>query len=1281
MGKTKWLLVALLCFSMVFVGCDCSCSKKKKKKTPPTLTITAGPNQPTTGTVPSGSTNVPILQFTVSANSVSNLNILSIVFQASGSGNDATMVTAVKLWRDADSNGTVTTGDTQINGNQTYVTDNGTVTFSGSPLRTINAGQSEVWLLTYDFVPTASGTFSATIASITAQTPAGGNAKTTGLSTPLSPTITTDPTGPVVVSAELQDTNSNGNGDPGEKIIVTFNRDLVVNGVSAANDFQLPVTNDSFGSGATYALGTTANQIVITLAAGCVITGKGTFNSANLTPGSPSGIDVKSPLSANAIEDTYGRDAQASTPVDIFTPFVPGTGTPATGLELNALDPAGQQSGNVIIQYIVAYANNTTNLTLTVEYYDGTTWKTATAATGSDALTFTASSRGDLRIFYWKSYTDMPNAGASTDYDIASLKFTLSDGTNSVSDTVSVKLDNKPQAVVIPPNQVVNVGEIATISAKNSFDPNPAAGSLSYTWTAGTFPSGSGASFTTIDYLATITPDLEGDYPVTLTVSKGGRTSDPLNLNLKAVKTTNYVGKIHLGNFGVGGASDFTPLMLGLLPASDIGAYGFQYNGIGFLNLAATSNPPVNLTAHSTPYLGWYATGGGTDYVFCGDVFGAGAPSNRFVSAWADYGTGSTTAYAGVINFTTTPAAGAGGFWNVTGTAVARAISCIRRQYTGSGGTSTTDEVAYVGYNGILLEVGSINPDNPAQPRLLSYASNINVQAGGIGIYAPGGTPTSLYVSCSTNPATGVHTIPITTVGTGSGSDGLNTATATLVSNWPANAVPRGIYIDNTNGFAYVAYSQTNADGGLAVINCTTKTVVLNYVVADPAVNSAPFQIEVIPADKVVLLTDPTNGKVYLIKVNNMANPTSCYLEYTFNLQGAYDVEYDDGGGRNRVLVTGSTTGDIYVLKGPWEFEWKIVDGSAANPANAFKFAIDPTNGNLCIVYSTGGDGIYFNRSTDGGLTWGTAVQVVASGSNPDFAIDSQGHIIVAYDDGDEIFIKRSTDGGATFSAASEVISENADQTLQRTKPSIVLDAVDNIIVAYEVVVSGETRVAVVKSVPHQNWLYWGYAGSTPVDNYVDDTAPGNATSADIVIVDGTNPLDRVAVVWTDGRNPSTDIYSDSAVNAGWLPTFGTDTNMSNMVAGNNASAPSASVDSNGALICAYQVSGGTSAIQFGASTIVDNATGTTRTSPHLVSVGTGSQTHYIVYVVDGKFVYLRKSEDDGASWSAASMISLYDSTKSKPQIATNRSASRMVGWLDERAGGGDVDVYFTRWK
>jgi hypothetical protein len=484
--------------------------------------------------------------------------------------------------------------------------------------------------------------------------------------------------------------------------------------------------------------------------------------------------------------------------------------------------------------------------------------------------------------------------------------------------------------------------------------------------------------------------------------------------------------------------------------------------------------------------------------------------------------------------------------------------------------------------------------------------------------------------------------------------------------------------VDNTNGFAYVAYYKSSGDGGLAVIKCTTKTVVLNYVLDDPTISTAPFQIKVIPADKVALLTDNTNGKVYLIKINDMANPTSCWLEYTFNLQGAYDVEYDDGGGRNRVLVTGSSTGDIYVLKGPWEFEKKIVDGSAANPVNAFKFAVDPTNGDLCILYGVQGDGLYFSRSTDGGLTWSTAVQVASGGNNPDFAIDSQGHIIVVYDDGDEIFIRRSTDGGANWSAESEVISENATAANPRTKPALALDAVDNIIVAYEVVVSGETRVAVVKSVPHQSWLYWGYS-SDGNDNYVDDTAPGNATAPDVVIVDGTTPLDSVGVVWADSRNPVADIYSDSAANAGWLPSFGTDVKLSDAGTGNNAGAPSAAVDSSGALICAYEVSGSTSAIRFGASTVVDDSTGTTRTSPHLVWVG--GEDLYIAYLVDGKFVYVRKSADNGATWTASYTISMYDSTKKTPRIATNRSGTRMVGWIDERAGGGDADVYFSRWK
>jgi len=1295
MKLSKWVLYFCLCGVMMLTSCECGCKKKKKKETPPTLTVTPGPNQPTDRTVPSGDTNVPILQFTVEANNVADLNVLSITFRASGTGDDATDVTAVKLWVDMDANGQVGGGDVQLNGSLTYGADDGTVTFMGAPLRSITAGTSEVWLLTYDFTPTADGTFTASIEDIQVETSTAGSATATGLGSPTPATVTTDPTGPQIVSAELDDANNNGLGDAGETIIVTFNSDVVVNGSDPAADFQLPVSGDTFGGGATYAAGPGSNQVTITLNGTPTITGTGVFDPTDVDPNSPSGIDVSDTMTADAIEDAYGRDAQASAPVDIFIPFKPGTG-PATGLELNVLEPAGQQSGNVVIQYIAAYSDDTTNLTLTVEYFDGSAWQTATTAMGSDPTTFTASEYGVLRIFYWDSYADMPNAGANSDYDGVPLRFTLSDGPNSIADTVSVQLDNKPQAIVVPPNQVVNVGADAMIDAKRSFDPANPTGALTYNWVQVDGPIGSAATPTYLDYLVMLTPDVAGDYVFELTVSNGTVTSDAITVKLTAVEMAMLKGYLDTSGAPIYDPQNTDPIPLaleprdfGLLPASDRGLYESQYNVFAYIDLAPTPAPEHYIftfdpdgagTTYPQQDITGYGIGyssGGNDYpIWLSDV--VGSENNRLIASGIDDGDG----WFWILGFTV--AGGievAGGItWIDPADPKERiyGIATMERTYTGSGGTSTTEDVVYLATNYGVGELGLINPDyDPSDPahdfpmQFLSNTGDTNFTATRIVLDRTGLVAWVTVIS----PSNGVAYIPITNVG-----ELGNYTTLTTVSGWDTDRTPTDILFNN--GYLYVSYVPSSGNGGIVVIDSSTQTISFEYEI--PFTDAFPYRLELL-SDGTLFATDPGNNKLYIMQVDDLSAPTSISLIGDISLEGAFDVEYDNGSGRDRLLVTGSSAMKIYALQGPWEFEWVIADGSAGNPMADFKFAIDPTTGDLCMVYEQTGSGIYFDRSTDGGITWsGSPVQVTASGTNPDFAIDSQGHIIVVYDDGaGKLWITRSTDNGANWESPTEVLSEDADATYTRSNPSITLDKVDNIIVAYEVNDGTNTRIGLVKSVPHQDWLYWGYVGTGNPDNLVDGST-ADATTPDVVVLDdGSSPLGKVAVVWADTRGGDSDIYSDTATDSGWLPDFAAADTVAADTAG-TATAPTAAVDTNDALIdaliFAYQEDDGAGHISIrynDATTVVDDSTGAAHTQPHIAVVD--HDTIYIAYLVDDKFIYVR--EWNGVDWSTVYAVSLFDSAKKSPQIATNRSGSRMVGWLDERAAAGDWDIYFTRWK
>ncbi len=135
----------------------------------PTLTITIGPNSPPAGTTYTKGSNRPMLQFVATAGSyqptsisdssepangppTEAVRITNITLQASGTGNDQTGITAVKVWLDANGNGQMDGGDTQV-GSGTYNADNGTVTITFTPAQVIPAGQYRTYLITYDLVP------------------------------------------------------------------------------------------------------------------------------------------------------------------------------------------------------------------------------------------------------------------------------------------------------------------------------------------------------------------------------------------------------------------------------------------------------------------------------------------------------------------------------------------------------------------------------------------------------------------------------------------------------------------------------------------------------------------------------------------------------------------------------------------------------------------------------------------------------------------------------------------------------------------------------------------------------------------------------------------------------------------------------------------------------------------------------------------------------------------------------------------------------------------------
>jgi len=97
--------------------------------------------------------NVPMVQLVTTATGTENAKITSVTVQASGTGNDALDIAAVKLYLDVNGNGVVDTGDTLL-ASGTFSGDDGSLNLPLTTALTIMSGTAQNLLVTYDFSAT-----------------------------------------------------------------------------------------------------------------------------------------------------------------------------------------------------------------------------------------------------------------------------------------------------------------------------------------------------------------------------------------------------------------------------------------------------------------------------------------------------------------------------------------------------------------------------------------------------------------------------------------------------------------------------------------------------------------------------------------------------------------------------------------------------------------------------------------------------------------------------------------------------------------------------------------------------------------------------------------------------------------------------------------------------------------------------------------------------------------------------------------------------------------------
>jgi len=138
--------------------------------TPLILQVGVGPNSPTGTTALQGAQDVPVLQVRVTNPSGSSASLNSLTLTGMGSGNEATGISQVTLYRD-NGDGVFNAATDTVLGTGSYSGDNGTATVNFST--TVGASSTaDLWVV-YDLTGTSSGTYQASIASNLALTGTG----------------------------------------------------------------------------------------------------------------------------------------------------------------------------------------------------------------------------------------------------------------------------------------------------------------------------------------------------------------------------------------------------------------------------------------------------------------------------------------------------------------------------------------------------------------------------------------------------------------------------------------------------------------------------------------------------------------------------------------------------------------------------------------------------------------------------------------------------------------------------------------------------------------------------------------------------------------------------------------------------------------------------------------------------------------------------------------------------------------------------------------------------
>lgn len=360
-----------------------------------------------------------------------------------------------------------------------------------------------------------------------------------------------------------------------------------------------------------------------------------------------------------------------------------------------------------------------------------------------------------------------------------------------------------------------------------------------------------------------------------------------------------------------------------------------------------------------------------------------------------------------------------------------------------------------------------------------------------------------------------------------------------------------------------------------------------------------------------------------------------------------------------------------------WQGDFRLTNNPSISSTSFYNSSnCVASNGNLVHVVwwdSRNSDPeIYYKRSTDGGVTWGTDTRLTNSSGdsyNPSIALSGQTVYVVWYDGRHlptpyEIYFKSSTDGGTTWGPDTRLTNDSYN--------------------------SGNPVLSVSGSVLHLMWF--NQLPSTNDEIYYKRSTDGGITwSADMRLTNAPNYSENPSIavsgsvvhaVWYDNRDPFFEIYYKRSTDAGltWGPDIAL--TQSDFM---NSECPSVSVlDSTVHIVWIDTKNGGTD-VYYIKSTNAGTGWGpetrltTDPSNSFKPSTALSGGALHIAWFDnrDGNYeIYYKRTTDGGTTWGADTRLTNNSGASELCFISVSGTAAHVV-WRDDRDG--NSEIYYKR--